>query len=321
MVNQASDPEATQALKRQGARAAYTLGELMESRGLSGAQRWYQRSLELDPGGRFARRARRRLEVIGARPEAAQNTLARFERIKAEALKLGGDATRAAVQALRADAEPEAVFALELWLARDDLEVQRRPEASLQRTLAIGLAAANEVQAYTAYQLAFRAVGSRDPTPLIEALEAHLAQHTDHVRLRRLLHNARDLLWRIRARLGSWVMLAALLGLCVFRQGWRAFSGSTLRRWRPWRGASFIVYVFGAGGLIAELWSPGHLWPFWSCGVALVGVHLIVGASRHGRPTTGLGLHMALAVLSVTASLGACFMVLDTFGLQALMGM
>lgn len=312
--------------RRRAARAAYTLGELAELRGDVQALSWYRRSLLLDPGGRFAARARRRVEVLGEREAPVQSALARFERVKKEALQMGPSKARAAVESLLeslggSGAERAAAVDMSLWLIRDDLEVQGRAEAAVERAVTLlGGAHGSPEQMYRACRLALRAVGDGDPGPLILALEAYNSAHPEHVEMMALTHDARDLRWRRRARRASWAALAALALLFLGRRSWRAFGAATLRAWRPWRGIAFIGYVFGAAGLMAELWAPGYREVFWGCGGALMAVHVLVGAVHQAAPA-GPGLRALIALVATSATLAACFEVLSAFDKQALMGM
>lgn len=313
-----------EAERRLGGRAAYTLGELIEARGQIGALRWYQRALALDPGGRFAGRARRRIEILSARPEEGGAALARLQQIKRQAVAAGPEATRRAVEALAAEAPASVAPILAMWLARDDLEVQGRPEAALDAALRLA-ESAEGVAAYQAFDLALRAVaqgdlvGRRGPE-LVAALEAYDRRHPEDTAVETLRHDAIDLVWRRRALWAAWGALGILALGWLWRRGWRGLAPAVLRRWRPWRGGAFLGYVFAAAAVIAELWSPGYLWPFLCCGLAVIAVHLLVGSARHAGPLSGLG-RAAWALIGAGATLAACFLALHAFGVQALMGM
>ena len=299
-IEVSADPEAS-------ARAAYRRGWLAERFAQPEAAVGHlRRSLKLDPGGRYASRARRLLRALEARPVADRAVWARFERLKRDR----GTRPAQVAALLEVATQDETRGALVEWLghaalaAGDAAGARGRYLEALRlhparRSAARGaLAAADDLAALREVELALTAAG-----------------------VVRLADEAGDRRLRVYAAWASAVSFAMLLGLFLTRRGWRAFAPATLRVWRPWSAVGFVLYAFIGGGLLAEAFDDGWLAPFAACGAACAVVHLLAAAPRWCEPPPGTGTRVVCGLVAVAATFAACFLVLGVFDRQALIGL
>ena len=312
------------------AQVHFKRGELAELRNaLAEAAGHYQASIDADASSRFAGWSLRRRNALQRMLDRDPEGYTRFREIVRAYPSAGSDATVEAVEALLAATEnADLRTELLVWLGNEWMYVRRDEERARTTFLrAIELDNLTSGQLYEAFFGA--AAASTTYASLGETLavlRAFIAAHPDEETRRALDVVRRDLIdrrgrfWAERAFAACVSLLAVLLAR---RRPWRAFTRARLRLWRPWAGLAFIALSFGVGGLLAERYEHGHLYPFWAC-VPLVGaVYLAAGALRWADPSAPRSAtERALTVLAVAgATLGAVYVALEVFDRQAIFGL
>lgn len=304
------------------ARAAYKRGWLSLRFGRAAeATGHFAESLRLDAGGRFAARARRHLQVLGERAAEDAALLARLGALARRHAPATAAADREAVLALLAEARTDEGRSRTLaWLGEEALRRGALPEARARFFAVLALEAPPPAAREHAALGLIAAADDRAALAEVQAaFEDVLRRHPGDTGFARLLDEVEDRRLRAVAEPASVAALLALLALFGGQRGWRAFRPATLRIWRPWRGAGFIVYAFAGGGLLAEQWNHGWFASFAASGAAVAAVHVLAGAVRQTQPAPVL--RAATALVAVAATFGACFVVLTLFGTQEVMGL
>lgn len=312
------------------ARAHFKLGELAERfESPQAALAHYERVAQRDPSNRYASRALRRVRSLTGDRRNETAIYRALERVKSGYLEMGSDAAVAEVEALLEQSQ-EATTRSDclLWLGYEYLYAQKRLDLARSRFLEVtttpGVAPARAVEAF---------FGALEASPrLVELsvvqwhLEAYLAAHPESVNTTSLARLLDEVVDRRLRRIALFVSLAAFILLAFLwtvRRGWRAFTPTVLRHWRPWRGLLFVCYVFLVGGAVAEMWEPGYLLPFAACIPFVGAVFLAMGAIRWANgPDAWTGVRaIGAALVGTTATLGAVFVPLYALGETAILGM
>ncbi len=268
------------------------------------ARTHYRRCVELDASGRFAARARAALRVLDAVPPEEATLRARFEAVKRHP-------DPRAVERLLAEARtPETRAEMTEWLAHDALRARRLPRARELFLEALRLDPSRRGAARGA-------LAAADDLASLAVVERALLA----ARVPRLADEARDLRLRVYAWWTAATSLALLALLFARARGWRAFRAAPLKAWRPWRATAFLLYAFGAGGLLAEAFEGDWLLPFLGCGLGAALVHLVAGAPRWSGASRGSAERVLSAIVAAVATLAACFAILAAFGRQSVVGL
>lgn len=307
----------------EAARAAWHTGHAAEQAGdADAATAAYRRSLDLDPGGRFAARAHARLRVLAAIPAEDRGVLTRFDGVRRDYRRLGSAAATAQVTALLAQARhPQTIAQLRLWLGEEaagagDLATARAHAYAAAETPNLPVARARR-----AFELAVRATEPGDWPEVERRLAAFAQRWPDRaaaVDVGRLIDEMADRRQRRVARIAAWLSLLSLLALLVWHRAWRALRPTTLRRWRPWRTLAYLAWAFGGAGMLAERFEGGYGWVVGAVALAVGPVSLAAGAL--GQVPRRAPAWLVGAVVAA-ATLGAAFLLLARLGQAALMGM
>ena len=302
-----SAPPGAQALWRQ-ARALDEAGDL------AGARARYEQAIAAQPSARFAARAIARVRAIDALLALNDPAAAALRDVQARYLQLGSDAALAEAERLLRDAASDAARGrLELWIAEEHeskgrhseavpryVRVLTNPEAvrdDVVRAGVQGARIASTVAEVRAVRGAVRAALAREGIPRAPLLTA--------------LDDLQDTQLRRVARPASVASVVALLAVFLARRGWRRLGGVRVSI------LALLVYAAVGGAVLSERWEHDHGLPFALVGLSLIAVHILTVGAAPGRGWP----RAALLVLSVLATVGAMYIVLDMFGESALIGL
>jgi tetratricopeptide (TPR) repeat protein len=318
---------ALRAVPEDNAERWFRLGQVAEERhAIDDAIVAYERSMQVDPSGRYTLRARGRLERLARTRTGDQTTRATFEAVRRDYLSLGRDAARAQVESLIASTDDDAIRAeLMAWLASEHLYVTE--DLPLARTLFLEAAQTSDdddviIAAFHGASLASRTFASLGDTKTV--LDAYLATHDRPAVARAMRQVQRDLIDR-RGRYPVELVFvlcgSVLLGLFVWLRSWRSFAGTARRRWHPVRRVVFTGWAFFGAGMLAEGYDHGYFEAFLLC-IPLVGLTvLIAGAAQVQAMAASRGTWLALQASIVGATVGAVYAGMAAFGKQAVFGL
>lgn len=277
----------------------------------------YRRAVDADPGARFARRARARMDAI--RRITASPVTEALDALRRDYASLTPTERHRRGQAIVDRAErPDDAYAARMWLAgelafsggapesivRLALEAARLPDRTPGELEIALVEAARGADTTTRRVEVLRAIGE---------LQRQYPEAPDSA-FRIAREEARDGIGRDVAFPLSVVASLALVGLAAVRRRPGRFG-------RPfWKRAAFIAYFFGAGALLGENWEHGHAGAFLSAAPVMVVVHALSGLAA---PTEDAGTADRLASAGVigAATLGAIYLIFDAWGHNALFGL
>jgi hypothetical protein len=300
------------------ARAAFKRGWLAErfARPVD-ALAHFRDAARIDPDGRFANRAHRRVRALSRHegPDAALR--ARFERRIAQMKPEDARAVGADVESMLAEARTPTLRAeLLMWLANE--AYYRRGDPAGGRARYLDAARVEGLPDPLWRRAVSDAVLTVEGTEGLDAIETVIRSRPETADgWARLMDEIEDRRQRRWARGASVLSLAVLAVVFLFRRGWRALRPDAVRAWRPWRGGAFVAYAFGAAGFLADRYEGGYGLPFLACGIVSLAVYLVAGAAQHAGAERSWGVGIAGAA----ATLGACFLILARLRMESVVGL
>jgi hypothetical protein len=294
------------------------------------AERGYQRYLQASQGGRYLRIAHQRLRRLDSEEAASTGSDATsrlWEQFLASYVTL--DSTAALEQALtllEQAQNPILKADIQIWLAHEHHFTRDEPrQAWHYYHLAAQTPSLDSNRANAAIS-GLTTVSGRAGTLwktyrfLDEWFAANpgvivgIEEHT-------IREELADQLGNTLALRASFVLLPALMLWFLLRRGWRAFTPTALKQWRPWKPLGFIAWMFGASAVMGYVWQPANGVPILACAPAVMLVYLLTGAISRSGPPAGPRAASILALLSVLSTLAAMYVALLLAGRTAFLGL